>query len=88
MIYFGERLIDEYSKSTKAIRLLKELDTTAMDQQLNECHQVICPDLILKDFVIEYKNTTGGDSLLKLNTRQLLKGDQQRQNKFYYFERS
>ena len=51
--FLEERLDDEYSESTKAISLLKQLDATATDQELKECHRNICPDLSLRDFVME-----------------------------------
>ena len=51
--FLEERLDDEYSESTKAISLLKQLDATATDQDLKECHRNICPDLSLRDFVME-----------------------------------
>ena len=47
---------DDFSESTTAIRLLRELGATAMDEQLKEFHRIICPDLSLRDFVIVYKD--------------------------------
>ena len=59
--FLEERLDDEFSENTKSIRVLKELDATAMDQELRKCHQVICPDLSLRDFVMEYMEATEVD---------------------------
>ena len=50
--FLEERLDDEYSESTKAISLLRQLNATATDQELKECHRIICPDLSLRDFVM------------------------------------
>ena len=54
------------------MRPLMELNATATDQQLKECHRLTCPNLNLRDFIVEHKDATEVDSLLRLITRQLL----------------
>ena len=71
--FLEERLDDGYFESTKAISLLKQLDPRATGHDLKECHRIICPDLSLRDLVMEYEEATEVERLRKLNTRQLLK---------------
>ena len=63
--FLEERLDDEYSESTKALSLLRQLDAKALDQEIKECHRIICPDLSLGYFVMKYKEVSEVESFAK-----------------------